>query len=157
MSALQASAQTLGTPNFLQGFVKACQHPASYEQFQQSLCKGKQDGTCGKGTVILPENWSGSITKFEPHPEYTLFEVKLTEPLRFEGATVNALEVWRGHENGIVGSALILAEKTTKEVGKKFKLNKTKIQTIKSELGNQGAQVVVGKDKRVRVMCDLSN
>lgn len=157
--AFSAQAQD----KFLNGYINACEPTPQYIKFQKDLCKfsNKKDsiGECKFGKVSLPVPYSNLVDSHtvKNNGDHTNFEVKLKPGMKFAGNNVVGIEQWTGHENGIWGGALILEESSIKQVKKNITASGVKLKQIKNEMGESGAEVLEGEDKRVRVVCDLSN
>lgn len=146
--------------SFFEGYIKACQHSPAYENFQKKLCaqgNSKDPSICSKGQVVLPAGMKGAITSSKNEGEFTMFEVQLENPVDFAGNKVVALEQWTGHDNGIWGTALVVQAKSVREANALVKSSGVKFEKVKSEIGELKAQVISGKDNKIRIMCDTSN
>lgn len=148
--------------SFFNGYTKGCDQTKEYVKFQQDLCKTvtQKDGAqiCQAGKVSLPSGINGTLAKVTNNGEHTLFEVTLNPPVTFAGNTIVAIEQWTGHENGIWGSDLVTTAKDVNEAKKNVKSSGTVLKRQKSEvLGSVGAEVVKGKDNKIRIMCDTSD
>jgi hypothetical protein len=123
--------------------------------------KNFKDGIegCKMGKVSLPDSYTKLVesSTSKNNGDSTNFDIKLKPGITFAGNHVMAIEQWTGHSNGIWGSALVLEEKDINAVKKNIAQSGTKLKKSKSEMGENGAQILKGTDGKVRIVCDLSD
>lgn len=157
------SAHAQKVPEFFSGYVDGCNQSEVYEKFQKDLCvaKNNQMGIeiCEKGKLSLPTNVKASAFSMEQVDGGDfLFNIPLEQEISFGGNTVVAIEQRTNNAIGVWSAALVVKESDVKKVKENFKNSGIKFKSTENPvLGKVQTQIIKDEDKKVKLVCDLSN
>lgn len=150
--------------NFFSGYINACNHPEVYERFQKDLCKESTNkmgiDICKKGNLTLPHDVASVAQPFTMKDDggSFLFEIKLSPGINFGGNNIIAIEQTTNNAIGVWRAALVTDEKDINKVKSNIKKSGLKLKSEENPvLGKVQATVLKDDDKRIKIVCDVSN